>query len=113
MRFLHLTLLYCTMNFFSSDPALKFPPSSSTKILKSIAADPTTTNGVEPGATNIIFQSKDGGLTWQDISYGLPVNEQPEDFFAGESEVYLRVKKVMYRSKSNLNTPVWEKENAL
>jgi photosystem II stability/assembly factor-like uncharacterized protein len=75
--------------------------------------NPTTTNDAEPAATNIILQSKDGGQTWQDISQGLPENEQPEDFFASESDLYLRVKDVMYRSESNLNTPVWEKENGL
>lgn len=108
MRFLHLTLLYCMLSAFSSDPALESP----TKILKSITANPTTTNDVEPGATNIIYQSKDGGQTWQDISSGLPENELPEDFFAGASEVYLRVNNVLYRSRSNLKTPVWEKETA-
>ena len=113
MHFLHLTFLYCILNFFSGDPALEYPPSSPTKILKSITANPTTTNDVVPGATNIILQSKDGGQTWQDISYGLPENEQPEGFFAGASDLYLRVKNVMYRSKSNLKTPVWEKETVL
>jgi photosystem II stability/assembly factor-like uncharacterized protein len=114
MRFLPLTLLYCMLNVFSSDPALEYPSSSPTKILKYINANPTTTNDVvEPRAANIIYQSKDGGQTWQDISDGLPENEQPEGFFAGESDLYLRVKNVMYRSKSNLNTPVWEKENVL
>src|SRR5688572_30987372 len=112
MHFLHLTL-YCVVNFFSCDPALESPSSSPTKILKSITANPTTTNDVVPGATNIIFQSKDGGQTWQDISHGLPENEQPVGFFAGESDVYLRFKNEMYRSKSNLKTPVWEKENVL
>jgi photosystem II stability/assembly factor-like uncharacterized protein len=73
----------------------------------------SATNDVEPVATNIILQSKDGGLTWEDISSGLPDNSQPEDFFAGESEAYMRVKNVMYRRKSNLKTPVWEKENGL
>ena len=113
MKFLHLTLLYCMLTFVSGDPALEYPPSSPTKILKSITSKPITTNNVEPGATNIIYQSKDGGQTWQDISQGLPENEQPEGFFAGESDVYLRVKDEMYRSKSNLKTPVWEKENVL
>ena len=110
---LHLTFLYCIVNFFSCDPALGSPPSSPTKILKSITANPTTTNDVVPGATNIIFQSKDGGQTWQDISHSLPANEQPEGFFAGESDVYLRVRNEMYHSKSNLKTPVWEKETVL
>ena len=118
MHFLHLTLLHCMLNFFSGDPALEYPPSSSAKILIPIAigtitANPTTTNDVVPGAINIIFQSKDGGQTWHDISYGLPENEQPGGFFAGESEIYLRVKNVWYRSKNNLKTPVWEKENGI
>jgi len=73
----------------------------------------SATNDVEPVAANIILQSKDGGLTWEDISSGLPANSLPEDFFAGESEVYMRVKNVMYRRKGDLKTPVWEKENAL
>lgn len=99
MHFLHLTLLYCLLGFSSSAPALT-APSTPAKI-------------VEPRATNIIFQSKDGGQTWQDISQGLPEQEQPEDFFAGESDVYLRINNVIYRSQNNLNTPVWEKENIL
>ncbi len=68
---------------------------------------------VEPGATNVLYQSTDGGRTWQDISYSLPVNQQPEGFFAGEPALYLRVENEMYRSKSNLKTPVWEKESTL
>ncbi len=68
---------------------------------------------VETGATNILYQSTDGGRTWQDISNSLPVNEQPEGFFAGASEVYLRANEEMYSSKTNLKTPVWEKEETL
>ena len=113
MHFLHLIFLYCMLNVFSSDPALPYLPSSPTKILKSITTNPTTTNDVEGRATNIIYQSKDGGQTWQDISYSLPVNEEPEDFFAGESELYVRIQDVTYRSKSNLKTPDWEKVNIL
>jgi len=113
MSSLHLTLLYCMLNVFFPDPALEYPPSSQTEVLKSMTTNPATRRDVELGTTDIIFQSKDGGQTWQDISQGLPENEQPEDFFAGESDVYLRVKNVMYRSKSNLKTPVWERENFL
>ena len=60
---------------------------------------------------NIVFKSTDGGKTWQDISEGLPEIEQPVNFFAGESDIYLHVKNVMYHSKSDFKTPVWEKEN--
>jgi photosystem II stability/assembly factor-like uncharacterized protein len=107
-----VTLFSAMQNTFSSDQALEYPPSSPTKI-SSITNHPITTNDIEPAATNIILQSKDGGQTWQDISRGLPENEQPEDFFASESDIYLRVKNEMYHSKSNLETPVWEKENGL
>lgn len=99
MHFLPLTLLYCVLSFSSSAPVLA-PPSVPVKI-------------IEPRATNVIFQSNDGGQTWQDISNGLPENQQPEDFFAGETDLYLRANQEMYRSKSNLKTPMWEKENAL
>jgi photosystem II stability/assembly factor-like uncharacterized protein len=98
MHFLHLTLLYCVL--ILSAPSALESPSSPTK-------------SVETKATNIIFQSNDGGQTWQDISNSLPVNQQPEDFFAGDTDLYLRANQEMYRSKSNLKTPVWEKENAL
>jgi photosystem II stability/assembly factor-like uncharacterized protein len=101
MHFLHVTLVSCLLIFFSTDPASE---------LKSIMAKPATTNNAVPGAANLMLQSKDGGLTWQDISQGLPVNEQPVDFFAGGSDLYLRVKNEMYRSKGSLQSPVWEKE---
>jgi photosystem II stability/assembly factor-like uncharacterized protein len=67
-----------------------------------------------PGpASNIIFQSRDGGTTWEDISYSLPDNQQPENFFVAGSELYLRVNNELYRSSANLKTPVWEKDNKL
>lgn len=85
---------------------------SPTSVLKP-EANATSTNNVEPRAANIIFQSKDGGLTWQDISHGLPENEQPDGFFAGKSDVYLRVKNEMYRSKNDLIAPIWERDYVL
>jgi len=101
------------MNIFSCDTALEYPTSTSAKNLKSITANPVASNGVASGATNIIFQSKDGGQTWQDISAGLPESEQPQDFFVGETELYLSAGNEMYYSKNNLKSPVWEKDNVL
>lgn len=100
MHFLPLTLLYCLLIISSGNPVVEYASSSPTK-------------KIDSGATNILFQSTDGGQTWQDISKTLPVPVQPEDFFAGESDVYMRVKNVLYRSKSNLKIPVWEKETIL
>jgi photosystem II stability/assembly factor-like uncharacterized protein len=58
---------------------------------------------------NILYKSNDGGQTWQDISQGLPEIEQPVKFSTGASDLYLHVKNVMYRSKSDHKAPVWEK----
>lgn len=104
-------LILLTLIFGSWTLASEYSTSSPTKSLIPIAIGTslTTTSNVESGAAHILFQSKDGGQTWQDISQGLPDNGWPDDFFAGESDLYLRVQKVMYRSKSNLKTPVWEK----
>jgi len=68
-------------------------------------------NGNKTVLASSVLKSYDGGLTWQDISEGLPSIEQPVNFFAGESDLYLNVKNEMYRSKSNLISPVWEKVN--
>jgi photosystem II stability/assembly factor-like uncharacterized protein len=108
MDLLHLTL-FCMLSVFFSEPALENETLSESKNLKCMA----TTNVAVPGASNIIYQSKDGGQTWQDVSQTLPVNAQPEGFFAGEADVYMRVKNELYRSKSNLKEPTWEKETAL
>lgn len=51
--------------------------------------------GNKPGLSNIVFKSADGGKTWQDISQDLPETEQPVNFFAGGSDLYLQVKNVM------------------
>lgn len=107
MHVIQLTLLCFMLSFISGAPALEYSPSPAA------APDSTRTNNVELGPTNVILQSKDGGQTWQDISNGLPAIGKLEDFFAGESDLYLRFNNETYRSKSNLETPVWEKENEL
>lgn len=112
MDYVHLTF-YCLLNVFFSAPALDSPPSAQATCLQSTLANATITKADTPASTNILYQSKDGGQTWQDISHTLPVNEQPQDFFAGEVDIYLRVNDVLYHSNSTLKTPVWEKENTL
>jgi photosystem II stability/assembly factor-like uncharacterized protein len=113
MKFVHLYFLSCMFHFFSCDQAIEFDHGFVTKSLKSINADSVKTNNPEPETSQIIFQSKDGGQTWDDISQSLPENAQPEGFFTGEKELYLRVKNSMYRSKNDSKLPVWEKEFSL
>lgn len=75
------------------------------------ASSVTTSQDIAAANANFLLQSTDGGETWQDISAGLPVQEQPEGFFASASEVYVHLKTGIYRSTSNSETPVWEKQN--
>jgi photosystem II stability/assembly factor-like uncharacterized protein len=70
-----------------------------------------------PQLSNIIFKSKDGGQTWQDISQGLPENLttelQRDDFFVDGSGLHLRAyKDGIYHNKLNSTTPFWEKERS-
>jgi photosystem II stability/assembly factor-like uncharacterized protein len=113
MSFSHFTFLYCGLSIFLPDLALDYRQLSQTTASTSVAASPGKQNDGAPGARNIILQSKDNGKTWEDISYGLPENVEPEDLFAGESDIYLRSRNGMYRSKNNLKSPVWEKEDGL
>jgi photosystem II stability/assembly factor-like uncharacterized protein len=111
LKKLFTLLILLTLIFGSWTLASESPLSSPTKSLKPIPAKLSSTTNVGSGATNILFQSTDGGQTWQDISQGLPENEEPEGFVAGESGLYLRVNNVMYHSKSDLSVPVWEQDN--
>ncbi len=113
MHFLQLTFLCYVLSFFSGNPGSEYSTPTAVKTIKSMTANPTATKNAEPRAKDVILQSTDGGQTWQDISHSLPEDRRPEDFFAGESDIYLRVKNEMYRSKTNLKTPVWEKELVL
>lgn len=61
-------------------------------------------------ATNIIFQSTDGGQTWQDISAGLPEGVAVSRIFAGNGEVILCSESKLYHSGACSAAPAWETE---
>jgi photosystem II stability/assembly factor-like uncharacterized protein len=109
MRLLPITVLCLSMNFLHIEIAVDFLTDASNNSHVATIA----TNTVEPVATNILYQSKDGGQTWEDVSYSLPSNTQPEGFFAGASDLYMRINNTMYRSNSNLNSPIWEEVQGL
>ena len=75
-----------------------------------LASRPTQ-KSVKTGAANIIFQSTDGGQTWQDISQGLPENVQADEFVEKNNELYLRTGNGIYHSKPTSPAPYWQKEN--
>lgn len=113
LRLLPLTLLCIALNFLYTDTVREFPTSTPANNVKSNTANPAATNEIVEVAGNILYQSKDGGQTWEDVSYSLPDKQLPESFFAGESDLYMRVLDGMYRSKNDLKTPIWEKVQGL
>lgn len=64
----------------------------------------------EAVATNIIFKSTDGGVTWQDISQGLPENLQADAFVEKDGELYVRTRNEVYHGRPNSLVPSWKKE---
>jgi photosystem II stability/assembly factor-like uncharacterized protein len=92
-----------------------------------LAADLTVKSPLDPigqgfgtagqPAAKIIFQSADGGQSWQDISAGLPgdmpADETVECFLAHNGEVLLSTEQGLYRSLSSSAVPVWGKDFVL
>ncbi len=73
----------------------------------------TGTSVAKTATTNIVFQSTDGGQTWQDISAGLPVGLNPWNFFAGQGELLMLAEKGVYTSTTTSKTTQWEKDIAM
>ena len=65
---------------------------------------------IRPAASNLIFQSLDGGKTWQDVSEGLPEDLQVWRIFADDKEVYLATENGLYRGSPGPSIPKWETE---
>ncbi|HMJ69043.1 MAG TPA: sialidase family protein [Cyclobacteriaceae bacterium] len=96
---------------FVCDEALEFVTSSP------VADSQQKLNGNKPGVANIVFKSTDGGLTWKDISEGLPdiVGYQDngihlDDFFADDRGLYLSAGNWIYHNKPNSTASFWSKE---
>ena len=85
---------------------------SSSSLLPDSHPDPKTEKA---GTAKIVFKSTDGGLTWQDISKGLPENLRVDSirgnsFFANDKGLFLRVGNGLYHSTPNATAPFWTKE---
>ncbi len=61
-------------------------------------------------AANIVFQSADGGQTWQDLSAGLPPKLAVGRVHADGNEVYLATEDGLYHRSTALVAPVWSKD---
>ena len=79
-------------------------------VLASSLAGPTAPEKSHPLTTNIIFQSSDGGQTWQDVSAGLPKDLGVGRILADGGEIFLATRSALYHSSTATKTPSWEKE---
>ncbi|MBX2891005.1 MAG: hypothetical protein KF734_08770 [Saprospiraceae bacterium] len=61
-------------------------------------------------AANIVFQSLDGGQTWQDVGNGLPENIAVGRIYADGNDIYLAAEGGLYHRSTALVAPVWDKE---
>ncbi len=78
--------------------------------ISSLAAAQQDPKKAQSPADNILFQSTDGGQTWQDISAGLPADKPVDCFSVQNGEVFLGFAQELYRSPITSAAPVWEKE---
>ena len=109
-----LAYLLFLQSFFSCQSVQEYAPKMEAKLdftsFTETRQKPAT--AMQP-ATGLVFQSIDGGQTWQDVSVGL-LAELPVDYLlAKNGEVFLGSAKGLYRSKSSSIAPVWEKEMLL
>jgi photosystem II stability/assembly factor-like uncharacterized protein len=88
-------------------------PENSTTLTASLAAPSNASCNTAPApseTTNAIFRSTDGGLTWQDVSAGLPSNQPIECFSLQQGEIFLGNAEGLYHRPIHATTNLWEQE---
>jgi photosystem II stability/assembly factor-like uncharacterized protein len=63
-----------------------------------------------PTAKNIVFQSRDFGQTWEDVSAGLPDSLSVGRVVADGREIVLASGSKLFRSSTTTKDPIWETE---
>ncbi len=76
----------------------------------SVAASEQGKETNSPVAADIVFQSSDGGLTWQDVSAGLPKELGIGCIFAAGGKIFLGSESGLYHTRTGAATPIWENE---
>ena len=103
--------LFALLVFFQSFTACQQDQERTRPLAASIGALSVVDSLRNPEtAANIVFQSVDGGQSWQDVSAGLPNNVSTEGVFISGGEVFLGTGNGLYRSSSTARAPVWQKE---
>ncbi len=105
-----ITFLLFSQSFFSCQQYQEeMLPVSANIGFQSAAVEQWPEHAKSP-ASNIVFQSVDGGQTWQDVSAGLPEGLSVLCIFATGDEIVLGAEDGLYRSSATFTAPVWEKD---
>lgn len=105
-----LAFLLLAQFFFACEPVqeqVQFLTASNIG-LSCQTADPQDSAKVQQMAPNAMFQSTDGGQTWQDASAGLPDKVRVEGVFASGNDVFVTSGNALYRRSNASIAPVWE-----
>lgn len=103
-----LTFLLCCTSFIACLQAPNDVHSTGANLaLGTVSNGQTNSTTVLPLASNIIFQSKDGGDTWQDVSAGLPENLLVGRVLVDRDKLYLAAEHELFHSEINTSAPFW------
>lgn len=102
--------LLLSQSFFACQPVQEQVQSlaASSIGLSCQTADPQDSAKVRPMAANAVFQSMDGGRTWQDASAGLPDKLQVQGVFSSGNDVFVTSGNALYRRSNASIAPAWE-----
>lgn len=64
----------------------------------------------KPSTSNVIFQSVDGGKTWQDVGTGLPKDLESGKLFTIGEEIFFSTIYGLYHGSESPTSPKWQKE---
>ena len=109
---IRILALLCFFQFFVAcqrDPG-KLTLSEANTGTPPIVASSQQAKTDSPMASKIVFQSADGGQTWQDVSEGLPKNLGIDCIFAVEGKIFLGSESGLYHTSTGSEKPVWENE---
>jgi len=113
MYLLSISLVFCLFNLICNESASEHAKAKLQETPRPIVLHSTILHSTDVNVTDAVFQSKDGGHIWEDISASLPEKALVDGFFVGNSEVYLRFKNAIYHSKISKTTPKWQKDSGL
>jgi hypothetical protein len=76
---------------------------------KAQATNSVILENTKPSASNVIFQSIDGGKTWQDVGAGLPKDVESGKLFTSGDQLFFNTAYGLYHSVSP-SSQTWQKE---